>query len=111
MASSRSLPASQSGNRSMYCNSRWMMRGTAQSVQSNRNDVDLIQRHLARTIQCVAEFRLESTLLAHRIPRKTSKEEVRALDGSLDRARPVLPRQQFPDVHPRTEAVAVQIFV
>src|ERR1035441_4066357 len=55
--------------------------------------------------------RLEATLLAHRISRKTSHEEARTLDGSLELPRPGLARQQFPDVHPRAEAVAVQIFV
>ncbi len=80
-------------------------------VQPDRHNVDLVQRHLPRAIQRIADFRLEATLFAHRLPGETRHEEIRAINRRLDRPRPVLPGQQLSYIHPGIEPRTIQIFV
>src|SRR3984957_7660910 len=73
-------------------------------VQSDRRQINLIERHAALTVQRIADLGLKAPLLVHGIARKTGYETGRRFNSALDGARPVLPRQQLAHVHPGTES-------
>jgi hypothetical protein len=50
--------------------------GHRAGVQANRHQEDLVERKALRAIQRVAELRLESALLAHRVPRKAGYKKI-----------------------------------
>jgi hypothetical protein len=80
-------------------------RGYHAAVQANRHEEDFVERKALRTIQRVADLRLESALLVHRMPRKAGHKKIRGFDGLFDRSGPVLTGQQSAAIQPGLESV------
>src|ERR1700690_1883870 len=73
-------------------------------LRPHGNEVDFVERQPARAIESIPQLGLKMSALGNRAAREAGNEKVRDRDRLFDGARPVLPGQQLPAIHPRIEA-------